>query len=304
MNKKAEVLNRNEELKQKKELIKRLRASGAPVQDISFRFEGEGSMTAADRAAATPTDRGKIPVTGDTIIFHGFESAHLGNTRDVIVWMPRGILAAARKRYPVMYMHDGQNLVDPKTAYIGYDWRLDETTNALLEEGTVQPFIVVGPYNTEARMEEYSDSKKGEKYLRFLTDELKPFIDKHFPVYTNPKFTAVMGSSMGGLISLLAAWRRPDVFGMAGCLSSAFFYDNESVFERIDQYRGPKKEIKMYLDSGEDGKDEAQRMFCLLTQKGYKIGRDLDYFYDAGAQHNEQAWAARLARPIRFFFGA
>ena len=115
--------------------------------------------------------------------------------------------------------------------------------------------------------------------------------------------TAIVGSSMGGLASFNAAWKHPEVFGMAGCMSSSFYYNDDKVFKMIDEYNGPKKHIKFYIDHGEDGLIRGQKMFCKLTQLGYVIGTDLDYFYARGAEHNEKEWAKRLERPLIFFFG-
>ena len=115
--------------------------------------------------------------------------------------------------------------------------------------------------------------------------------------------TAIMGSSMGGLISFYAAWHYPDVFSMAGCLSSSFYYNNDRSIKQVEEYTGHKKHVKFYIDHGEDGLVRGQRMFCKLTQMGYIIGTDLDYFFAPKAEHNESEWAKRLERPLLFFFG-
>jgi predicted alpha/beta superfamily hydrolase len=112
-----------------------------------------------------------------------------------------------------------------------------------------------------------------------------------------------MGSSMGGLASFLIVWNHPEVFSMAGCMSSSFYYNDDKVFKILDEYTGPKKHIKFYIDHGEDGLVRGQKMFCKLTQMGYVIGTDLDYFYAPKAEHNETEWAKRLERPLIFFFG-
>ncbi len=112
-----------------------------------------------------------------------------------------------------------------------------------------------------------------------------------------------MGSSMGGLISFLIAWKHPDVFSKAGCLSSSFYYNKDKILKMVKNYRGKKKNIQIYIDHGEDGLEKGQKMFSLLTEKGYIIGTDIDYYYAPGAAHNENAWAERLERPLLFFFG-
>jgi len=222
---------------------------------------------------------------------------------DFFVWMPPGYELNPSKSYPVLYMHDGQNLIDPKTSYAGNDWQVDETITKLIKEYKINEIIVVGIYNTSERLEEYSDTEKGKKYLKFIIEELKAFVDTKYKTLSDNRNTAIMGSSMGGLVSFNAAWKHPEVFGMAGCMSSSFYYNDEKVFKMIDEYEGPKKHIKFYIDHGEDGLIRGQKMFCKLTQLGYVIGTDLDYFYMRGAEHNEKEWAKRMERPLIFFFG-
>jgi len=223
--------------------------------------------------------------------------------RDFFVWLPPGYAENVSRRFPVLYMHDGQNLIDPKTAYAGKDWQVDETVTRLIKEYKIKEIIVVGIYNNENRLEEYSDTETGAKYRKFMIEELKPFIDSKYRTLTDSNNTAIIGSSMGGLVSFLTAWKHPEVFGMAGCMSSSFYYNDEKVFKMIDEYSGPKKHVKFYIDHGEDGLIRGQRMFCELTQLGYVIGTDLDYFYNRSAGHNESEWAKRLERPLIFFFG-
>ena len=248
---------------------------------------------------------GRNEIVGTADLYKNFSSKFLKNERNIIVWLPPKYKRArnADKRYPVLYMHDGQNLIDPKTSYSGYDWRVDETVTRLIEEQKMNEIIVAGIYNTDDRLEEYSDSGKGEKYLGFIIEELKPFIDSTYRTLDDRDNTAIMGSSMGGLISFLAAWKHPEIFSMSGCMSSSFYYDNDEVFKMIDENRRSKKPIKFYIDHGEDGLKDGQRMFCKLTQMGYIIGTDVDYFYARGDEHNETEWAKRLERPLIFFFG-
>jgi predicted alpha/beta superfamily hydrolase len=232
-----------------------------------------------------------------------FHSAFLGTSRDIIVRLPLSYSKKNEQKYPVLYMHDGQNLMDPKTSFAGIDWRVDENVFHLIKEAKIEEIIVVGVYNTPDRLSEYSDSEKGQKYMKFLSEELKPFIDSKYKTLLDRLNTAVMGSSMGGLISLLSVWYYPNVFSKAACLSSSFHYEEEKAIKMIRDYEGEKKEIKIYIDSGEDGKIEAQKMFCALTAKGFVIGKDLDYYYSPGSQHHESEWAKRLDRPLLFLFG-
>lgn len=246
---------------------------------------------------------GTIGIIGNVEFHREVYSAILQNKRDFFVWLPPGYYENPSKRYPVLYMHDGQNLIDPKTSYAGKDWQVDETVTRLISEYKIKEIIIVGIYNTNDRLEEYSDSEKGEKYRKFLIKELKAFVDSKYRTLSDSNNTAIMGSSMGGLASFLMVWKHPEVFSMAGCLSSAFYYNDDKVFKMIEEYTGQKKHIKFYIDHGEDGLIRGQRMFCKLTQLGYVIGTDLDYFYAPKAEHNETEWAKRLERPLIFFFG-
>lgn len=242
-------------------------------------------------------------IIGD-VQFHRESYSHNSESkRDFFVWLPPGYKKEINRKYPVLYMHDGQNLIDPKTAYARKDWQVDETVTRLIKEHKISEIIVVGINNTDERLEEYSDSEKGRKYLKFLVEELKPFIDSKYRTLKDKHNTAIIGSSMGGLISFIAAWKHPETFSMAGCMSSSFYYNDEKIFKMIDEYKGPKKQIRFYIDHGEDGLLRGQKMFCKLTQLGYVIGTDIDYFYAPGAEHNETEWAKRLERPLIFFFG-
>lgn len=246
--------------------------------------------------------RDRLKIIGNVRYHRQFYSSFLDNERDIIVWLPPGYQFDQTKRYPVLYMHDGQNIMDPKTSFAGMDWRVDETLTKLIKKNLIREIIVVGIYNTKDRLEEYSASPKGDKYIKFLIDELKSYIDKNYRTLKDSENTAVMGSSMGGLISFLIAWNHPDVFSKAACLSSSFYYQDDKAIEMVKKYNGPKKKIKIYIDHGEDGLVRGQKMFCTLTSKGYLIGSDIDYFYATGAEHNEKAWADRLERPLLFFF--
>lgn len=244
----------------------------------------------------------KTKIIGDVKYHRKFHSDFLNNKRDIIVWMPPSYKEDFRKRYPVLYMHDGQNIMDPKTSYAGMDWRVDETLTKLIKQNKIQEIIVVGIYNTKERLDEYSDTEIGQNYIKFITKELKPFIDSGYRTLTGKENTSVMGSSMGGLISFLIAWNHPEIFSKAGCLSSSFYYQDDKALKMVKDYSGPKKNIKIYIDHGEDGLVRGQKMFCSLTKKGYLIGADIDYYYEPGAEHNEKAWAERLERPLQFFF--
>lgn len=247
-------------------------------------------------------------ITGTVKYIHAVKSPKLRHPREVIVWLPPSYEKNKTQRYPVLYMHDGQNIIDPRTSFGGYDWRVDEVADSLMRANKMEEIIIVGIYNSPDRAPEYSDSELGRGYIDFVANELKPMIDQTYRTKSGAKNTAVMGSSMGGLSSFLFVWKRPDIFSKAGCLSSAFLWEDDKILKEVKAYSGAKKLIRVYLDDGSEGlearlKPGYDEMVRLLQAKGYKRGVDLEYFYDEGAAHNEPAWAKRIWRPLLFMFG-
>ncbi len=245
-------------------------------------------------------------ITGTVKYHKDFPSAYLDYTRDIVVWLPPGY-EDEDMSYPVLYMHDGQNLFDPATSAFGYDWQVDETATRLIGEGKMKRVIIVGIYSSPVRTIEYSPVHRGEDYARFLIEELKPFVDSHYRTLKDADNTAVMGSSMGGIISFHLAWEYPQVFRMAGCLSPAFLVDGNEILKRVKRYSGPKKNIRIYMDNGTEDLDRKlkrgfRKMEKLLKKQGF-TAEDLMVFTDEGATHNEQAWAKRIHKPLLFFFG-
>jgi predicted alpha/beta superfamily hydrolase len=245
-------------------------------------------------------------ITGKAIYHRNMIGEGLNHARDIIVWLPPSYEKNVTKRYPVLYMHDGQNLFDPSTAFTGYDWRVDEIADSLIRMKLIDEVIVVGLYNTPDRLAEYSDSPLGEAYLNFVVTVVKPMIDSAYKTKSDRKHTAVMGSSMGGLSSLIFAWKRPDVFGIVGALSTSFWYDDETTLKKIRDYAGHKKELRIYLDCGGREKELIggyRRMVEILKKKGFKKGKDLEYHIDSKGVHSEHSWSKRVWKPLVFMFG-
>jgi predicted alpha/beta superfamily hydrolase len=242
-----------------------------------------------------------------TVKYHrGLVGEGLNYKRDVIVWLPPSYEKNVKKHYPVLYMHDGQNVFDPSTSFAGYDWRVDETADSLIKLKKIEEIIIVGIYNSPDRLPEYSDSPLGNAYMNFVITVVKPLVDSTYRTKPDRKHTAVMGSSMGGVSSLMFVWKRPDIFSMAGCLSSAFWYDEHKTLDEVQNDKGPKKDIRIYLDCGDREKELVggyQQMVAILKKKRFVKGKNLEYHLEAGADHNEQAWAKRVWRPLVFMFG-
>lgn len=245
-------------------------------------------------------------ITG-TVKYHlQFEGDGL-KPRDIIVWLPPSYNRDTTKRYPVFYMHDGQNVFDPATSSFGYDWRADEVADSLIKAGIINEIIIVGIYNTPDRRYEYIHAPLGYAYMDFIVNKLKPFIDNEYRTLADNENTAVGGASSGGLISLMLVWNYPEVFSKAACLSSAFKIQELNYVDTIANYSGNKKEIKLYIDIGGIGLEQELRpgndnMIAALQSKGYALGKDLIWYIDKNAVHSEIAWAERIWRPLVFFF--
>lgn len=225
----------------------------------------------------------------------------------VRVYQPPGYDENTRKRYPVLYMHDGSNLFFPDESFLGQTWEVEQTMDMLDDMNVINKAIVVGVYARD-RMSEYTLSGY-ERYGRMMAEALKPFIDSSFRTLGDPGNTAVMGSSLGGVVSFYLGWQFPGVFGNVASLSSTFgghLPDGRLVDDLYDRVRGEdKRPVRFYLDSGwpDDNYENTQSMRDLLAQRGYQLGSELLYYAFPGAEHTEGSWATRCHIPFQFFFG-
>ena len=242
---------------------------------------------------------------------HSFEiwSPQLRNRRGVDVYLPDGY-GDTRRRHPVVYLQDGQNLSDPAVAFGGNTWQLDDGLRWLYERARYP--IVVGVHNTgEARLTEYSpfpDRRHGggggDRYIRFLIDTVKPRIDSVYRTRRDRDNTVIGGSSMGGLISLYAFFRRPSPFGHAIAMSPSIWFGGREILrfvERARQTRG-----RMYLDVGTaEGAGTLRDVRALgrvLRAQGF-TRETLKYVEAQGHQHREVDWAWRLPSALEFVLG-
>ena len=248
-------------------------------------------------------------ITGDYRIHDAVHSEFLALDRKVIVWLPPSYATDTERRYPVLYMHDGQQIFDPQTSTHGRDWEVDEWCTKLIADGKLQEIIVVGAYCTANRYEEYSPALKGKDYARFLIEELKPMIDREYRTLPGRETTAVAGSSMGGKISFYLAWAHPDVYFGAACLSPAFAYKDDRHELDMVEASTNTPDLRLYFYCGEG--DDLERklipgmrtMADLLKQRGYEEGRNLLVAEDAPAVHNEAAWQKVTGQWLEFLFG-
>lgn len=238
--------------------------------------------------------------------------------------------------YPVIYMHDGQNLFDPSTSYIGVDWGVDEAMEKLLQEDSIEPAIIVGIWNTPDRISEYMpfkaydslnenqktnlsklykrkfniqlDKVVSDNYLKFIVEELKPFVDSNYKTLSDKDNTFIMGSSMGGLISIYALSEYPEVFGGAGCVSTHWPAGDGIVIEYLRNNLPVAGNHKIYFDFGTETTDRDYepyqvRMDKIMEDKGYIINKDWLTIKFPGAEHSERAWRQRVDIPLKFFLG-
>jgi predicted alpha/beta superfamily hydrolase len=273
-----------------------------------------------------------LPVTGAGITGHlerypDMPSAFV-EPRNVDVWLPPGYAEQPEQRYAVLYMHDGQNVFDPRTSTLGVDWGVDETMTRLLGEGQVQPAIVVGVWCTARRFAEYAPRKAlqllvdpalaqsptaaqgllSDHYLRFLVEELKPFVDGIYRTQPDSAHTFILGSSMGALISLYALCEYPEVFGGAGAVSTHWPAGQGVMLHYLRRNLPDPRTHKIYFDFGTETLDAEYEPYqvqadALVTAAGYQPGRTWITRKFPGEDHSEHAWRKRVDLPLRFLLG-
>ncbi|NJE01279.1 phosphonate ABC transporter ATP-binding protein [Thermococcus sp. JdF3] len=249
-------------------------------------------------------------IVGNVTTFEMF-MPQLNRTRRIWIYLPPDY-RLGEKRYPVLYMHDGQNLFDRATSFAG-EWRVDETLERLFQERNFS-IIVVGIDNGGGRRideyspwrnEAYGGGGEGDAYVRFIVETLKPYIDSHYR--TLPNETGIMGSSLGGLISIYAGFKYPETFRYVGAMSSAFWF-NPEIYDFVRN--APKGPERIYIDWGTlEGSDPSEmietneKMVEILKGKGYIEGENLLVVEDRGATHNEYHWSRRFPEAVLWLFG-
>jgi predicted alpha/beta superfamily hydrolase len=223
-------------------------------------------------------------------------------SRDVYVYLPDGY-QKTKNNYPVLYMQDGQNLFDPNRAYLGQTWNAQSTLNELIAKKVIPPIIVVALDNTPDRMEEYIPERRGDLYLEFLIKKLKPEVDRVFRTRTEARSTGIMGSSLGGLISLHAGLYYTDTFGLIGALSPSIWWNERHILSAT--LNANRLALKYYLDSGTVGgekPEDVRDMSEVLTSRQFRHGQNLFVLIQDGADHREYFWAMRFPAALRSLF--
>ena len=244
-----------------------------------------------------------------------FASRFLRNQRDLIVYTPPAYFDQPDRRYPVLYLHDGQNLFDGATSFIpGQDWHVGPTADEGILSGAVEPLIIVGMYNTKARIREYTPTHvpklgggRADRYAKFLMDEVKPFIDREYRTLSGAENTGIGGSSLGGLVSLYLGLKYSRRFGRIAALSPSVWW-NQQVIHRFARATPVEPRPRIWLDIGtREGPrivQDVEKFRDVLLEKGWKLEQDLHYERVEGAEHNEAAWAQRVGPFLRFLFPA
>lgn len=243
-----------------------------------------------------------------------FPSKFLKRTRDLVVYLPPGYADAPDRRYPVLYMHDGQNLFDPDTAFVrGQHWRLGEMADMLISEGRVEPLIIVGVHHTGAfRVHEYTPTRDvalggglARDYGRLLTEELKPFIDARYRTRRQRQDTGLGGSSLGGLVTMYLGLRHADVFGRLAVMSPSVWWGKHAILRHVAR-AGGKPATKVWLDMGtnesRNGLADARRLQAALVKAGWTPDDDLSYREIEGGTHSETAWAQRVGEVLEYLY--
>src|ERR1700752_223447 len=207
----------------------------------------------------------KHTLTGNIKLHRAFRSRILGNRRDILVYLPPGYRRFSRKRYPVLYWQDGQNVFDAATSFAGVEWGVDETAQRLVRQNLIEPLIIVAISNTgEERIHEYaptpgvidSNAKRkkrskgwARKYGRFLIEELKPYIDKQYRTKREAEFTGLGGSSLGGLVTLSLGLWFPNIFTRLIAMSPSVWWDDEAIVKMVNDL-DHKLPLKIWLGTG------------------------------------------------------
>lgn len=299
-------------------------SSCSPAQNVDEDLVDWSKETKVDPSSVAGDFKG---ISGKRVYHQSFPSDFV-TERDIEVWLPPSYETLNNKRYPVLYMHDGQNVFDPTgSQYSGWDWGVDEAMTALIADGKIREAIIVAPHSLdEWRNNDYFPQKAGElyaenfkkewpefdasalradDYLKFLTQELKPFIDKKYRTFTGPEDTSIMGSSMGGLISLYAISEYPNIYGAAGNVSTHFPLADGKLVEYFETRLPDPKTHRLYFDYGTWTLDHnyeiyQDKMDAALLQAGYRRGENWTTRKFENHDHSERSWRNRVHIPLTF----
>jgi predicted alpha/beta superfamily hydrolase len=288
--------------------------SGATSSDTTDTADASDTIDPSDLCPPPPSDLPTLTETraGRFVEVAGFPGIEGLSARDLTLYLPADYDADPDARYPVLYMHDGQNLYNDTDAAFGVAWEVDDTLDALVSAGKVRPHIVVGIHNTPARIKDYTpsidpdraDGGDGAAYMELVATRIKPYVDAHFKTLCGPQNAAIAGSSLGGLISLHQMMTTPEVFGRVAAVSPSLWWNNAEALGMFAAYQGPLPQ-RLWIDAGsEEGDDVSAGLRSVATNsraalataqsKGMTLGDDVAYMEHIWASHDEASWEQRL----------
>jgi predicted alpha/beta superfamily hydrolase len=259
-----------------------------------------------------------VPVrSGSLLHFPEIRSRFLPQPHDVSVCLPPGYHADPGRHYPVLYLHDGQNVFDdlPQSPF-GVQWGVDTTARALMHAQVIEPLIIVAIGNAgRDRIDEYTPTRDSahdagglaDRYGRMLVYEIKPWIDHTWRTKRGPEDTGLAGSSLGGLLTLHLGLTHSAIFGKLGLLSPSVWWDDRWIVRQLVMQGQRRAELRLWLDVGTGERrmlKGTRLLYRMLLRKGWRIGRDLHYMEAEGALHDERAWGERTGLFLRFLFPA
>ena len=257
-------------------------------------------------------------LTGNIERFEGFESKALNTKRNISVYLPPSYKTDSKAKYPVIYMHDGQNVFDGATSYIpNQEWRADEAAESLIEAGIIEPLIIVAIDNggmergneylpTKIKMGNNEMGGKADLYGKMLIDEIMPMVNDRYRTKTGPENTGLIGSSFGGVITCYLGTNHPEVFGRLGILSPSVWVDDKVLLTMV---KAPAKKVRkprVWMDmGGKEGTDsikDVRSLFDAYVKQGWKPKSEVICMVEQNAEHNEIAWARRLPSILTYLF--
>jgi predicted alpha/beta superfamily hydrolase len=285
------------------------------LDDVTFAIGGNYSVAPAQTVEVWPhftTTHGEV-----TTLIAAFHSTVLDNTRAIFVYRPPTYIENTEASFPVVYMHDGQNLwaAHPEWAFGGNTWQVDTAFDNAADNGTFKEAIVIGIESNSNRTYEYTPTIDpgiqagggADLYLQMLVQELKPAVDSMLRTRTDTSSTLMAGSSLGGLVTAYAGRTKPTVFGRVAALSPSAWWDNEVIVSEVQTTPGaPNRPLRVYIDSGDSSADsvaDVNALAAAYVSVGYVEGTDLMHVVQPGAQHNETYWAQRFPGAMQFLLG-
>jgi len=281
----------------------------------------EATQQANDSRTLSPSTAIRAEAATGDLRLHDFRSRVFRNTRFLRVWLPSRYddNENSTRRYPVLYLNDGQNLFEPSTSFTGVEWQVDETAERLIREGQVSPMIIVGIDNTgKDRLREYMPHRsltprmlrvQGYRYPEFLIKEVMPFVAQNYRVAVGPENTGLGGSSLGALISLYTAAVHPGWFGRLLLESPSLWASNRQIIKESRRVRQWPERIFLATGTAEAGRedrdrsmvDDVRELAAIFRRAGLNDHR-LRLLVEEGAIHHESAWARRFPEALSFLF--